>query len=175
MSGITAPPFSALSSIVHSSMHPPLCLSIAIIIVLPLTALLDTFRIPSALHTLRALRLANTSIANALLTSVDVVITGCALQSVSVSRAAILEASSLAPPRCPASTGITYLPASSITMTGLSAILFVTNGAIVRTAIPAAPMIITGSPFVNASESHSCIVRPSRALIASLPGTIRPP
>ena len=67
---------------------------------------------------------------------------------------AICSASSFAPPICPESSGITKVPASSATTTGLSLSLSDTNGAIMRTAMPQAP--ITTMAFFSA---NCCLVQ----------------
>ena len=67
---------------------------------------------------------------------------------------AICSASSLAPPICPESNGITKVPASSATTTGLSLSLSDTKDAIMRTAMPQAP--ITTMAFFSA---NCCLVQ----------------
>ena len=83
---------------------------------------------------------ANTSTANAPLISVAVVIIG-----VAPSAPPIYSANSLAPPTCPESRDITYLPSSSITSTAGSLNLSFTYGAILLIAIPVAPTKIIAS------------------------------
>ena len=67
--------------------------------------------------------------------SVAVVTTGIACKM-----SAARQASSFAPPRCPDSRDITNLPNSSTTSTAGSFFLLCIKGAMLRTAIPAAPM-----------------------------------
>ena len=77
--------------------------------------------------------LANTSTENLLFKSVAVDIIGAAFISL-----AIFLVKSLPQPICPERSEITNCPSSSITRTQGSVVLFFTNGAIERTAIPQA-------------------------------------
>ena len=135
------------SAISSGDMHAG---STAITMISPCNSFPDTCRIASGLHTRRPFFLANTSTAKSPFTSVAVVTTAAECNA-----SAICCASSLAPPRCPDSTGITNCPASSSTSTGLSTVLWRIKGAMARTAIPRAPMKITGNCCAKASSRKS--------------------
>ena len=87
---------------------------------------------------------ANTSTANFPCRSVAVVMTGSASRILAAS-----SASALAPPRCPDRREITNFPCSSMTRTAGSVFLSCTNGAMLRTAIPQAPIKISASASRN--------------------------
>ena len=68
---------------------------------------------------------------------------------------AMRRASSFAPPTCPLNRLITCRPRSSIEITAGSCSLLSTCGAIIRTAIPTAPIKISASNFRNVSSTIS--------------------
>ena len=100
----------------------------------PSRSLADTCRAASRSVRASPLEAANTSTAKSPFTSVAVVITGTAPM-----HPLIRSARALAPPTWPDRIGIEKRPPSSTTTTGGSVILSFINGAMARTAIPAAP------------------------------------
>ena len=104
------------------------------VMVPPARSLAETVLIRSGLSTRQFCRFAHSSTANTPFTSVAVVSTGRAPQTLPMARAR-----SLAPPRCPDKMGIAYRAHSSTTTTAGSVVLLFRWGAMARTAIPAAP------------------------------------
>ena len=101
------------------------------------------------LRTRQFCRLAHSSTANTPLASVAVVSTGTAPHTAEIRRAR-----SLAPPRCPDSMGTAKCPHSSTTTTAGSSLLLLTQGAMARTAMPAAPTKIRPRAWEKADWVH---------------------
>ena len=106
---------------------------------------------------------AHTSTANFLFLSVAVVITGSA-----EIYSAISTAISFAPPIWPESTGITYLPVSSKTITAASLSFDIMHGATALTAIPKAEINIMALLWLKIPDTNDFISL-SSSFIFSLP------
>ena len=136
----------------------------------PAKILAETALMPWGSVTAQFWRLAHSSTVNRPPTSVAVVMTATAPQIVEISLAR-----SLAPPRCPDTTGTAKRPHSSTATTAGSRALLFRKGATARTAMPTAPTNTSASKEANASSVHRDREKSSilRVHDASPPSTAR--